>query len=67
MEKRKIYKSSYLIKINEPSLLHWNNVENENLSKGYLLLINRESFGINLSKYSNEFYKNYIKYYEKFS
>lgn len=64
MFNRKIYKSGYLINTNEPSLLHWNNVENENLSKGYLLLINKESFGINLSKYSNEFYKDLQNLYK---
>lgn len=65
MFKRKIYKAGYLIEINDPSLLHWQNVENPKSSKGYKLLINKMGFGIGLSKFSNEFYKKYKKYYEQ--
>lgn len=57
MEKRKIYKSGYLIETNDPSLLHWENVYDRNIARGYELRISKNEFGFKISIFSNEFYK----------
>jgi hypothetical protein len=55
--RRKIINAGYKV-VNDPVNLHWKNVVDPSRSLGYILYINRNRYGIVLSKFKTEFYIN---------
>lgn len=61
----KIFDRFDKIDTNEPCLLYWKNTDNKDKSFGYVLFINKNRFGIGISKFNNIYYNTTKKEYEE--